>query len=86
MSRPDVIGTIQKRTGGTDENPIYKEVPGYHVNTTEPVPEWEKWRVEPSEPYRVFFNHPTYFYSFPGRAKWKEVFPDENKEADNPRG
>lgn len=80
MSRPDQLGTIRKRTGGTDESPIYKDVPGYHVNMPAPVPEWEPFRIYPVTPERVYLGLIPAFYRFPGRAKWKEVYPDPESE------
>lgn len=52
----DVVGVMFERTGGTDEEPVFSEVPGYHVNTIEPVEGWELHQVFPSSPSRIFWG------------------------------
>ena len=53
----DVIGLWFERTGGTDEEPVYTEVPGWHFNvrSREPI-EWPEnvVRSEPVSPWRVW--------------------------------
>ena len=52
-----VIGTWSERTGGTDEEPIYTELPGWHFNvrSSEPV-EWPSSVAQhnPVTPWRVW--------------------------------
>lgn len=57
----DVIGTHYERTGGTDEEPVYSQVPGWHVNvrsdhelhwpegayTGQPHAPWRSWGGAP---------------------------------------
>lgn len=52
----DVIGVIQERTGGTDEEPEFTAINGWHVNTPSPVEGWEDKQVFPSSPQRVFWG------------------------------
>lgn len=72
----NIIGTIYNRDGEYDADgnvitpPTAK--PGYHVNTTEPVPEWGQWRVEPTTPHRVYQGLPTYSYRFDDEAQFVE--------------
>lgn len=53
----DVIGHWYERTGGTDEAPVYTELPGWHVNVrpSEPV-EWPAGVTvaQPKTPWRVW--------------------------------
>ncbi|MFG3398649.1 hypothetical protein ACQKEK_02565 [Pseudomonas sp. NPDC077408] len=53
----EVIGTWSERTGGTDEEPVYTELPGWHVNvrSVESV-EWPAGVTlsEPKTPWRVW--------------------------------
>lgn len=53
----DVIGTWSERAGGTDEEPVYTELPGWHVNvrSSEPV-EWPDsvTVANPKTPWRVW--------------------------------
>ena len=51
----DVIGVIYKRTGGTDEEPVMKALPGWHVNVRGLlVPTLQPYAVEVSSPVRVW--------------------------------
>ena len=53
----DVIGTWFERTGGTDEEPVMTQLPGWHVNvrSNEPV-EWPDsvTVTQPKTPWRVW--------------------------------
>lgn len=53
----DVIGTWSERTGGTDEEPVYTQVTGWHFNvrSVEPI-DWPEsvTAVEPVTPWRVW--------------------------------
>ena len=52
-----IIGIWSERTGGTDEEPIYTEVPGWHFNvrSAEPI-EWPAavTVAQPTTPWRVW--------------------------------
>lgn len=55
----DVVGVIHKPTGETIDTddgpmPVFAPLDGWHVNTTEPVAEWDEYAVEPTNPARVF--------------------------------
>ena len=51
----DVIGVIYERIGGTDEEPVMKAVPGWHVNVRGPlVPALQPYAVEVTTPMRVW--------------------------------
>lgn len=61
---------ISKQTG-TDNNgePVFTTLPGVAVNTQEPVPEWEQYRVYPKTPQRVYqAPSETVHYYFPDEA------------------
>lgn len=66
----DIIGLIYKPTGvmlTDDEGFEYPEQAprdGWHVNTTEEMPEWAEYQVTPTVPYRIFAGLPTFYYSF----------------------
>lgn len=46
-------------------------LPGYHVNTTAPVVDWEAFKVTPLSPSRVFGGHETHFYTFADLAEYE---------------
>lgn len=54
----DTIGVISKRTGGTDEEPVFTTVPGWHVNVRalddEDVSGLETFVTNPATPVRVW--------------------------------
>lgn len=53
----DVIGTHYERTGGTDEEPVYESIPGWHVNVRSSRPlEWPDgvYTGQPHTPWRSF--------------------------------
>ncbi|NYT38862.1 hypothetical protein ERD78_18900 [Allopusillimonas soli] len=58
MPNLDIIGTIHEGGQWDDDGTVIvapTAIPGYHVNTPEPVPELEPYRIErPNSPYRVF--------------------------------
>ena len=53
-----VIGHWHERTGGTDEEPVMQQVPGWHFNLLLPEPpvEWPTGVTlhDPSTPWRVW--------------------------------
>ena len=68
----DIIGTLYTQ----DAEPV--ALPGWHVNSPHPVEGWERYRVEPSSPRRVFADHPTFYYVFPDDATFDLLrSPDE---------
>ena len=86
----DIIGTIHKPTGAmlTDsegmEYPKFAPIPGYHINSTEPVPEWEPHQVVPSGTYhRVFAGAETYCYRFDNEQQAQELAPHLFPEVDD---
>lgn len=46
-----VMGYIPNPEAGPEEDP---NLPGWHVNTTGPVPGWELFEVSPDQPVRIF--------------------------------
>lgn len=53
----DVIGTHYARVGGTDEDPVYESIPGWHVNVRSSLPlEWPDgvYTGLPHAPWRSF--------------------------------
>ena len=52
-----VIGIWSERTGGTDEEPIYTEVPGWHFNVrSDDLIQWPATVTvsQPTTPWRVW--------------------------------
>ena len=78
----DIIGTIHKPTGTMltnsdgDEYPEFAPIPGHHINSTQPVPNWEQYQVVPSGTYhRVFAGVKTYCYRFDDEQQAHELAP-----------
>ena len=78
----DIIGIIHKPTGvmltdsGGIEYPEYAPIPGWHINSTEPVPEWEQYHVIPSGTYhRVFAGAETFCYRFDSAEQAQKLAP-----------
>lgn len=78
----DVIGLIP------DQTVIYEDdltattyLPGWHVNTVEPVPEWEQYRCHPEAFYRVYAGgvEPV-CYRFPDQGTFEGLLPKEEPE------
>ena len=72
MIQIDPIGTLYAAlppdaTEGTQPAAL----PGWHVNTTHPVPGWEAQRVAPETPRRVFGGLDTCFYVFASKAEFE---------------
>jgi hypothetical protein len=69
----DILGTLYTPgTYGPDLTVITEPValPGYHVNTLEPVEGWDAYLVVPALPRRVFAGAPTVCYKFPSEAEF----------------
>ena len=69
----DILGTIYAPgTYDAEGNTIVAPValPGYHVNTTVAVMEWDAFKIAPTTPRRVFGGHLTVFYSFADEAEF----------------
>lgn len=92
MMQPDVIGRIPKEPATYDDegNQLTATVwrTGWHVNTPEPVPEWEAYRCDPqpTTPYRVYAGDvPPVCYRFPGEGTYQlerdKVFPPQEDSA-----
>lgn len=57
----DVIGTHSERTGGTDEDPVFSAVPGWHVNVRSAHPlDWPAgvYTGQPHAPWRSWGGDP----------------------------
>lgn len=82
----DIIGTLyEPGTYDAEGNEITAPValPGWHVNSPEPVEGWEAYAVTPNAPRRVFAGHPTFFYVFQDEATFNAlVNPPEAVEAE----
>lgn len=51
----DIIGTIHKRTGGTDDEPVMTALEGWHVNVRGPIlADLTPYAVQPQNPVRVW--------------------------------
>lgn len=79
--QPDIIGRIVKTPATYDEDgnqltaPVLRE--GFHVNTPEPVPEWEGWRMDPqpATPIRTYQgDRAPICYRFPGEATYEREY------------
>ena len=85
MIQPDIIGRVVETPATFDDEgnqltpPVWRE--GWHVNTPEPVPEWEAYRCDPqpTTPYRVYAGgvQPV-CYKFPDQATFEALLPDES--------
>jgi hypothetical protein len=71
MQHISVIGTIYNVDTTDPENPVSTPMDGWHVNTTEPVPEWVDYLVEPSHPREMFLNLPTVCYKFDSQEAYQ---------------
>lgn len=89
MIQPDVIGRIPKQAATCDENgnqltpTVWHD--GFHVNTPEPVPEWEEYRCDPqpSTPYRVYAGGVVpVCYVFPDRETFEALTEGQEDETD----
>ena len=65
----DIIGTLYD---GADPPAA---LPGWHVNSPEPVTSWAAYEVQPATPHRVFAGHSTFFYVFPDQAAFEALIP-----------
>ena len=80
--QPDVIG-LMVDTHATHDDEGNELTPatyveGWHVNTPEPVPEWEQYRCHPEPFYRVYAGgvEPV-CYRFPDRETFDALLPEE---------
>lgn len=87
---PDIIGIIYQPTGQTltdsegNEYPEMAPIAGYHVNTPEPVPEWEQYLCDPQPetPYRVYAGGiMPVCYVFPDEQTFKQHFQEPEELA-----
>lgn len=76
MTYYDEIGLIHDIDTTDPENPVATPLPGWHVNTTEIIPEWEQYQVTPETPRQVFAGLPTVCYRFPDEQVYREVHPE----------
>jgi hypothetical protein len=74
----DIIGNLHA-PAEEDQEPI--QIPGWHINSTEPVEGWVAYRVEPTSPRRVFGGHPTFFYVFPDRETFEATRSQDEQDS-----
>ena len=43
-------------------------IPGWHINVPQAIEGWERYRVFPETPMRVYAGHETVCYAFPDEA------------------
>lgn len=66
----DIIGIIYKVVA--DGEPAI-ELPGFHVNTPEPVEAWADKQVFPKTPSRVYGGHETFHYVFSSESEFTSM-------------
>jgi hypothetical protein len=71
----DIIGIMYEPSLVEGQDPVV--IPGYHVNTPEPVEGWEGKQVTPETPMRVYGGRPTFFYSFADEAEFTQMAIEE---------
>jgi hypothetical protein len=76
----DIIGTITRITNDDPESPVTETLEGYHVNSTELLPELNDYLVEPEVPMRVFAGVKTHCYRFKDEAEYKELLGGDEDE------
>ena len=67
----DIIGIMYEPVTVDGQEPV--EIPGWHVNTPEPVDGWEVYSVQPNAPRRIYAGHTTFFYVFGDEAEFIEA-------------
>lgn len=55
------------------DNPVATPLPGWHINTTAAIPEWEQYRVTPATPRQIFAGLPTVSYRFPDETTYRTL-------------
>lgn len=68
----DIIGKLYDIDNTDPDNPVVTELIGWHVNSTELLPELEAHRVEPVTPRRAFMGVDTYCYQFTDEQQAEE--------------
>ena len=69
----DVIGTMYDLSDFDAPNALA----GYHVNSSEDVPEWIDYKVEPVTPVRVFMGvDVVHCYKFDSKAQFKSLIEE----------
>ena len=80
--KPDIIGLIADTHATHDDEgnelTAATYIPGWHVNTLEPVGGWEQYRCHPEVFYRVYAGgvEPV-CYRFPDRETFEALLPEE---------
>ena len=69
----DIIGLIHV----INEDDTVTAIDGWHVNSAEPVAEWEQWLVTPQQQRRVFADADTYCYKFDSEEQFNAILPTE---------
>ena len=85
--QPDIIGTIYKPTGETNNQglPVMAPIDGYHVNYPAEVPELAEYKVDPqpSTPHRVYAGGVVpVCYVFPDRETFEALTEGPEDETD----
>jgi hypothetical protein len=87
MQHISVLGHLYNVMGEADsDNYSSVKLEGYHVNTTEAVPEWVDYLVKPSQPRRMFLNLTTFCYKFNSKSHYEasyiSVFGEPEQESE----
>lgn len=70
----DIIGKIYNIDATDQDNPVATELDGWHVNSSEPLPDLDQYRVYPVTPRRVFMGTDTvYCYQFESESQANEL-------------
>ncbi len=65
----NIIGPIVKLADPTAEVLVAVTVPGYHVNSSEPLSIPDNYRVNPATPEQSFVSESNYYYRFENEAQ-----------------
>lgn len=65
---------VTKQTG-TDEEPIFTAVEGYHIDSIIDHPELAEYKVVPNSPQHKFAGAETYHYRFADEQEARELLP-----------
>jgi len=83
---PDIIGRIPSALPTYDEEgnelTTLEWADGYHINTPEPIPGWEQFRIPtPETPYRVYAGGiMPVCYRFESEAQFLSMIPQDELE------
>lgn len=81
------IGLIVKKAGTYDENGEQTKAPtyvaGWHVNSTESIPEFESYEIEVKTPVRIYTGGDTVFLRFDSEQHFDSVIKAMLSEHDH---